>query len=47
MKLLGHVAHKGERRDACSVLIGKPEGKKPLRKPELLWLRTGRSDRLL
>jgi hypothetical protein len=26
----GHVAYKGERRGACSVLVGKPEGKRPL-----------------
>jgi len=24
---MGHVAHIGERRDACMVLVGKPEGK--------------------
>jgi len=27
MKLAGHVAHMGDRRDAYRVLVGKPEGK--------------------
>jgi len=37
----------GERRGACSIWIGKPEGKRPIGKPGLIWLRTGTSDRLL
>jgi len=43
----GHVAHIGERRGACSVWTGKPEEKRPLGKPELVWLLTGTSDRVL
>jgi hypothetical protein len=27
------VEHMGERREACRVLVGKPEGKKPLERP--------------
>jgi hypothetical protein len=27
----------GERRDACRVLVGKPEGKKPLGTPRHSW----------
>jgi hypothetical protein len=31
----GHIAHLGERRDACRVLVGKPERKRPLGRPRL------------
>ena len=27
----------GERRDACTVLMGKPEGKRPLGRPKRRW----------
>jgi len=27
----------GERRNVCTVLVGKPEGKKPLGRPRLRW----------
>ena len=37
MRWLGHVAHLGERRGAYRVLMGKPEGKKPLRRPRCRW----------
>jgi hypothetical protein len=30
MRWAGHVAHLGERRDVYMVLVGKPEGKRPL-----------------
>ena len=30
MRWAGHVAHIGERRGIYSVLVGKPEGKRPL-----------------
>ena len=29
----GHVARMGEERGACRVLVGKPEGKRPLGRP--------------
>jgi len=32
----GHVAH-GERRGAYKVLVGKPEGKRPLGRPRCTW----------
>jgi hypothetical protein len=32
---MGHIAHTGEKRDAYRVLVGKPEGKRQLRKPRL------------
>ena len=34
---MGHVAHKGEGRGKYSVLVGKPEGKKPLGRPRHRW----------
>jgi len=33
----GHVARMGERRDVYSVLVGKPEGKRPLGRPRRRW----------
>jgi hypothetical protein len=33
MRWAGHVAHMGERRGVYRVLIGKPEGKRPLGRP--------------
>jgi hypothetical protein len=33
MKWAGHVAHMGERRDVYRVLVGRPEGKRPLGRP--------------
>jgi hypothetical protein len=32
-----HVAHIGEIRNAYKILLGKPEGKKPLRRPRHRW----------
>jgi hypothetical protein len=29
----GHTARMGEKRNACRILVGKPEGKRPLGKP--------------
>jgi hypothetical protein len=33
MRWAGHVARMGEERNVCRVLIGKPEGKRPLGRP--------------
>ena len=33
MKWAGHVARMGEGRGVCRVLVGKPEGRKPLERP--------------
>jgi len=33
MRWAGHVACMGEERGVYSVLVGKPEGRKPLRRP--------------
>jgi hypothetical protein len=37
MRWAGHVARMGERRDVCRVLVGRPEGKRPLGKPRRRW----------
>jgi len=33
MRWAGHVARMGERRGVCRVLVGKPEGRRPLGGP--------------
>ena len=33
----GHVARKGEKRGVYRVLVGKPEGNRPLGKPRRRW----------
>ena len=35
MRWAGYVARMGERRVVCRVLVGKPEGKRPLGRPRL------------
>jgi len=37
MRWKRHVARMGERRDVYRVLVGKPEGKRPLGKPRCRW----------
>jgi len=37
MRQAGHVAHMGEGRGAHRVLVGKPEGKRPLGRPRRRW----------
>ena len=37
MRWAGHVAHKGEGRVVYRVLVGKPEGKRPLGRPRRRW----------
>jgi len=37
MRWAGHVARMGERRCVFRVLVGKPEGKKPLGRPRSRW----------
>ena len=40
----GHVAHMVEERGAYSVLVGKPEGKRPLGSPRPIWVDNIRMD---
>ena len=35
---VGHVPRMGEERGAYRVLVGKPEGKRPLRRPRRRWV---------
>jgi len=37
MRWVGHVARMGERRGVYRVLVGKPKGKRPLRRPRRRW----------
>ena len=37
MRWAGHVAYMGEGRGVYRVLVGKPEGKRPLGRPRLRW----------
>jgi hypothetical protein len=37
MRWAGHVARMGEGRGVYRILIGRPEGKRPLRRPRLRW----------
>jgi hypothetical protein len=34
----GHVARMGEKRNAYRLLVGKPEGKRPLGRPRRRWV---------
>jgi hypothetical protein len=34
MRWEGHVARMGEKRDVYRILVGKPEGKRPLGRPK-------------
>jgi hypothetical protein len=38
MRWAGHVAHMGEERVVYRVLVGKPEGKRPLGRPRRRWV---------
>jgi hypothetical protein len=37
MRWAGHVARMGEERNVYRVLVGKPEGKRPLERPRCRW----------
>jgi hypothetical protein len=37
MRWAGHVAHMGDERKVYKVLVGKPEGKRPLGRPRRRW----------
>ena len=44
MRWAGHVARMGEGRRAYRVLVGKPEGKRPLGRPRHRWVDNIRMD---
>jgi hypothetical protein len=37
MRRAGHVARMGEKRNAYRILVGKPEGRRPLGRPRSRW----------
>jgi hypothetical protein len=37
MRWAGYVVYMGEMRNAYSILVGKPEGKRPLGRPRCRW----------
>jgi hypothetical protein len=37
MRYAGHVACLGEKRNAYRILVGKPEGKRPVGRPRRRW----------
>jgi hypothetical protein len=38
MRWAGHVARMGEKRNAYRILVGKPEGQRPLGRPRRTWV---------
>jgi hypothetical protein len=44
MRSAGHVARLGEKRNAYRLLVGKPEGKRPLGRPRRRWMDNIRMD---
>jgi len=37
MRWVGYVVHMGEIRNACKILVRKPEEKRPIRRPKCRW----------
>jgi hypothetical protein len=44
MRWPGHVARMGETRNAYRILVGKPEGKRPLGRPRRRWVNNIKMD---
>jgi hypothetical protein len=44
MRWAGHVARMGEERGVYRILVGKPEGKRPLGRPRRRWVDNIRTD---
>jgi len=44
MRCAGYVARMGEEKGACKVLLGKPEGRRPLGRPRRRWVDNIRMD---
>jgi hypothetical protein len=38
MRWAGHVARMGQKRNAYRILVGKPEGRRPLKRPRRRWV---------
>jgi hypothetical protein len=46
MRWVGHVARMGEKRNVYRLLVGKPEGKRPLGRPRHRLINNGKMDLL-
>jgi hypothetical protein len=46
MRWAGHVAQTGEKVNAYRLLVGKPEGKRPLQRPRRRWVNNIKTDLL-
>jgi hypothetical protein len=44
LRWVGHVARMGEKRNAYRLLVGKPDGKRPLGRPRRRWVGNIRMD---
>jgi hypothetical protein len=44
MRWGGHVTRMGEKRNACRILVGKPEGNGPLGRPRRRWVDNIKTD---
>jgi hypothetical protein len=44
MRWAGHVARMGEKRNVCRLLVGKPEGNRPLGRPRRRWIDNIKTD---
>jgi hypothetical protein len=44
MRLAGHVARIEEKRNTYRILVGKPDGKRPLGKPRHRWVNSIKID---
>ena len=44
MRRAGHVTRMDEEREVYRVLVGKPEGRRPLGRPRLRWMDNDRMD---
>jgi hypothetical protein len=44
LRWAGHIARMGEKRNAYRLLVGKPEGRRPLGRPRRMWLDNIRMD---
>jgi hypothetical protein len=44
MRWVGHAARMGEKRNACRILVRKPEGKRPRGRPRRRWVDNTKMD---
>jgi hypothetical protein len=47
MSWAGHVARMGEKRNVCRLLVGKPEGKRPVGRQRRRWIDNTKVDLLV